>query len=206
MPYRRQRKYYASKRYRKPSKTIAKRVSNLERKLKFAQEVGAVDVTIDSTASFVGAVSHLSPIGQGDNTNNRTGNDTHAKSLQLRWNVVAADSTNMVRVIVFYWKDDTTPTAGDILSAISTGTAPLQTLNFPNKDKYDIIYDRLVTVGTGNLSYAEKVFLKTSRKIEFDGSSSANIANNQLYVMYISDSGAATHPVFQMISRLRYYM
>lgn len=134
----------------------------------------------------------LSAVGQGDTQNLRDGNQLFLTGIWSRLWVTLADSTNILRVILYIPKANVDDTLG-------AGTVTVRTAI--DADKYTILSDRLIFLNTSrpqrSISVKRK-FAKGKRKgmrITFDGPLSTDLAKNPLKLYIVSDSGAVTHPV-----------
>lgn len=130
------------------------------------------------------------------------------KSLRFGYDLTVADSSNIVRVIVFQWKPSTTlvvPTIGDIITASTTTIATLSQYVWDFKSQYTILYDRRHILSTDfpRIQVRRFINLKYAKK-EVECYNATTAGSSHIYYIAISDSTAATHPVMQMYSRLTF--
>jgi len=91
---------------------------------------------------------------QGNTDFTRIGNKVTGTSLEVNYTIKAEPPDGLTyvpklvyihRVIIFIWKDDTTPTPGDILDLPITLNVPYYPLNHDKKVKRKILYDETHT-------------------------------------------------------------
>lgn len=148
-------------------------------------------------------------VGTGDTTN-RIGDRIHLTSIDMRYTLLASDTTNFVRLIFFQWKGNVTqyaPQATDILPAlpISHMTAPIEHDGQKGKE-FNILYDKVHAMSStgGNAAKYVRKFMTRGfgRDIQFDNGGTNG--TNALYLLTVSDSGAAPHPTLDYRFRLNY--
>lgn len=122
-----------------------------------------------------------------------------------------ATTTNMVRVILFQWKQYSTPTIGNILlnnnpDLVGTADAPLAFYNHDQRGLYNIIYDRRHNLNYTNTYFTSKHLVLKSKRIRKKIQYIANSTNgyNHIYFLIISDDGAISYPTYSFASRITY--
>lgn len=190
--------------------------TNIRKNSRFAKNVRAIVkstaekkylLTLNNVAvSLTPIIQYLCSVPLGDGDSQRNGDQITAKSIWLRYCVITGDTTNLIRVILFQWSDTTAPTAQDIL--LSPSVDPVFShWNHDTRYKYKIMYDKThSTVTTTELAQqfvsVRKNNFKT-RKLQYIGGS-ATVGYNMLYILVVSDSGAAPNPGFQYYCKLNY--
>lgn len=177
---------------------IAKKVVEKNR------EVHQADTSAFLIVSNTATITHLSTIAQGDGVTNREGNTVKLLSIQLRASYVTTDATNIFRVILFRWKDRSTPTAAQVLNSSSN---PLSTLNNNTSKMYHILYDKLIATDTYNPIRVTKKFLNYQKRpytISFEGSGASDYSEGNIWMLVLSDSGSIGHPTMDYYMRLRF--
>ena len=147
-----------------------------------------------------GIINHLSAIPNGTGFNERVGLKVKGKSIQIRLELIRADSTQLMRVIVFRWFCQSTPTVGDILE----GTPwPLNATSVNRAGEYQIMYDNMFALSAStNANFVDKFFIERPMNITFTTADAVDLGH--VYLLAISDSIAVTHPTISYWSRLRY--
>lgn len=190
-------------------KTIKQILANhIQDKLWIAAHTASVD--------FVGGVYHITAIPQGVTERSRVGNSIRPKRLRMRIHAGIGDNTNMVRMVVFRWHpsaaagvptvysilEDTAPTA-----FVGTSNAPLMPYNWADKQMYTVLWDRTFVLDAQSPQQAvvnlELYGKKLNPRINYVDASTSAVLNG-LYVMYISDSGAVSHPTLTFTSELTF--
>jgi len=163
-----------------------------------------------------GVIGHLSPIPQGDDDLSRDGDQLTLTSVNIRGMVTCGDNTNVVRLIFFQWRPQTTPSAADILSqGVDGSTTDVYSLyNHDKRSQFKILKDITFTLsgyGTTTSPYGPTTQRKFSfnlskklvKKLQYVNGSST-VGSNQFYYFGISDSTATPNPLLDMIARMNF--
>jgi len=156
---------------------------------------------------------------QGTADTNRIGDAlTWRGWIDLRYQWIIADTANLVRLMVVQWKAQSTgtpfPTYADVLlTGPSGGYDVFSQYNHDNRHNYVILFDRThklignsAAATTPNTSVSEvfrhvKVPLTKAKKVaQFIGGGSQG--TNRLFLIYMSDSAAATHPTLTYTTKV----
>lgn len=127
---------------------------------------------------------------------------TH-KYLQYKGVVNAADSINHIRFIIFKWKPDTanyTPQANDVIRNDGSTVAPWGLRHYEKRKQVTVLFDHLYTVQTQaagavhppSINFDIKLYEKDLGDCQFN--QGLTTGTNHLYFLYVSDSGAVSHP------------
>ena len=162
-------------------------------------EVKYGDIYSTQGESSAGTVSLLSGVTQRDTDSNREGDQLRITSVQIRGNVVVADATNIVRIVLLQWKSSIAagPAVTDVLPN-GTGPSVYAPYAHDNRDNMRILWDSgLICVDTYNpikefSCMVTKGFLN-DRKIQYVAGS-ATTGYPHLFLCVVSDSTAVTHP------------
>lgn len=197
---------------KKPALTLAQ-TQEVQRQVKkqIEREKDFKQITFDTggtTVSASGTLHNLcTSLARGDNgVNNFEGNSIQVKSIHLRCQVAVADTSNLMRTILFQWFDDTVPTPSSILASTMLGTieAPFSWRNWSNKKLFKILKDDRTQVqalaqqtGGNGFVVTYDIFVKGTkiRKTFFD-TTGTNFQKGGLYLLVVSDSTAIAHPGF----------
>lgn len=166
-------------------------------------EYKVTDSGSSGTVSTSGTmVNLLSSLARGDGILGEfQGGRITPRGIQFRMTFTSADSTNVMRVMVFQWMDSSIPVVAGILQA---STNCLSAVSITNRALINVLYDRVYTVssydgGTSN-SYCltfpqEQQYIKGKRMfpVEF-ASGTVAVQKGGLYCLLISDSSAISHP------------
>lgn len=146
---------------------------------------------------------------QGDTDISRDGDKLRMLSLALRGNLIVADTTNVVRMIVFQIYDGgVSGLLEDVIEASdSSGRQWRSPYKHDNAGKFKILYDRTYSLGD-----ASKQQVTFNKLIRFSGKNAyvgflngtTTIQKNTVYVAFVSDSAAISHPTMNIYYRLRY--
>lgn len=164
-----------------------------------------------SSVSNVATISALGNIIQGVGDVNRIGSQVTFENIKVKLDAIMSDSTNIVRFILFKWKENdtfTTPTAAQIL-----GTGPsggVDVWSFPNDEtsqSYQILYDKVFVGSNGSSSDTLRQFaqrsIKLGHKVKFN-SDLVTTGTNKLYQLNISDSAAVVHPTLTWFTEIAF--
>lgn len=149
---------------------------------------------VSTTASFV----HLSNISAGDSSAHREGNKCLATSIDLRYKITIADTTNTVRLIVFSFTGGDTPTVDNVLDNAGTFFTEAALQGEPDV-KFKIYYDKVFNmrsvynpIVTGRIR--KRLNGNKGLVLRYVDTTGSNLGAQQLWMLLISDSGAVTHP------------
>lgn len=143
-------------------------------------------ITTSSTGSAF-TVIPLNLIGTGDDFNNRDGRSILAKSLRIRGKF-SSNSGDPFRVCVIMDRGTgTLPTGAEIFR---TGTAPGDAFNLDNRDRFTVIKDSLLFVGTNTNDSTVLVdwYLPFPKDVEckYTGTAATqgSLGSNAIYIVY----------------------
>lgn len=127
--------------------------------------------------------------------------------IRIRWAALAADSTNLLRVVV--------------IQDVAGGGVPLVTTLFQNpasvltplspylidynhtyKVLFDEFYSMVLTQESTQLTGDIRIKKDKLRKISFLTGGGSSVATGAIYLIFVSDSNAGTHPIGSFTSRL----
>jgi len=147
--------------------------------------------------------SPMSGITQGlQDLAQRVGDEIRPISFSIKGEIVGADSTNVVRLIVFQWKQETVPVIGDVIQTANVNSF----YNHDNAGLFKILFDRRYTTSyNGNDVKQVNVNITKgfNRMVKYNATSSTQF-HNGIYICLISDSASFNHPGFNLITRVRY--
>lgn len=146
--------------------------------------------------------SFTSTIPEGTGSEQRIGQQVTVKSLQVRYRLLYQDTTNLMRVIIFRWFQQGTPSLSQILQ--DTVTVPwISPTNRLLSEFINVMYDNLVTLdATNNFQYVDKIFIKKNMNVTFDDAGNPDYGH--VYMLVLSDSAAIPHPTIEFYSRVRF--
>lgn len=184
----------------KQIRKVTKNVINRQAELKY------FDTTVGVCPDYSGNLGCLSLIPAGSSDTSRDGDKAYLTSMQVRGYVSASDTTNVMRVIFFVWKEDGTPLNDDILSSTTKGS--INYVNAPyhhdGRGQFIVLSDRTynLTLGASNDHKLFKANIKLNKNLKFNGGGTS--AYNHIWYMVLSDSAAVSHPCINMTSRVRF--
>lgn len=187
-----------------------KQKMQVDRQIQKGVEFKFVDREVGVSVLDVGYIDLLAGnnISQGIGDSDYIGQRIDLQTLMINMSVYTPtsgvtpnDETNFMRVIIFQWKDDSTPTVQELLSAPSNY---LSCYNVSKRQSYKVLWDKIFSitrVGTN----AKSISLKTSNFARVMTFNNVGVSQkNQIYLLAISDSTAATNPILQYYSRVYY--
>lgn len=159
-------------------------------------------------------IDDLSAIPQGSTDNDRDGDRVRLETLELRGVLINADVTNHYRIVVFSWFPNSTPVAGNILLNGPSGNVDaFSCYSHDNRQLYKILWDKFYFCA-GNGGAASNPYTPTSeqplyfrvpvtpKQVQF--AAGTTNGTNKVYILYLSDSGAISHPVIHYATKLLY--
>jgi hypothetical protein len=185
----------------------------ISQKLAKNMELKHKDSTRNSATgqSSSAAIDSLTDIASGDTDQTRDGDQLNLVRCFGRINSyistsdVTADDSNYVRVILFQWFPNTTPTTADILEDDSN--YPTQSVyKHDTRFMYTILMDHTFSLcrnGPSNMIHDFSI-VNFRKKVQFLANSSS-VATNKLYLLRVSDSGTIEHPALGYFIRVLYH-
>lgn len=160
-------------------------------------------VGIDYTGEIISLIGNLT---RGDDyKNNFSGGRITPVGLEARYNVSVADSSNIVRVMIFQWFDKTTPTTATVLETVGSTYAVHSAKFLTNRDNIKILSDKCYAMDTYNTVVVDKVYIKGKKltNIEFP-TGAVTAQKGGLYMLFVSDSAAAANPGIDLYTRITF--
>lgn len=116
---------------------------------------------------------------------------------------ITQDNVNVIRVILFQWKESTTPIGGDILQDPNTF---LSQLNYLTRDRYKILKDfNMIMTFNGPNDALKKISISKNKMLKsINYYNAGNSDYGRIFVLLVSDSLGAPHPVYEYYSRVLY--
>jgi hypothetical protein len=150
-----------------------------------------------------GIVLDLTAITQGiGDTGNRVGDQIVLDRARLSYAVASADTTNVVRVLIFKWMPQSVPVITNLLTS-GGSQIPWAPHNTDTADQYQVLYDRLhFLAASGPGIDGDVLEIKLPGKVQFSGGSTTG--TGKIYLILVSDSGAIPHPVMNLNCALYY--
>lgn len=163
----------------------------------------------NNSIPLLGTISSLSNIPLGNTDNTRVGNHIHLNQLNFRSTILTADATNVVRVIIFKWKENDSFNPPNIAQILINGPSLVpDTVSHYNRETteaYQILRDVTITGMNNSDSLIQKLnfSIKLSGKTQYY-TDAGTAGLNKLYVLYLSDSAAVPNPTINWMAELLY--
>lgn len=190
----------------------SRRLKRVIRKVVQGQLVKQVETKYSeftATASgfdFSGVIYSLTDIAQGATDQTRNGDELLPTSLDIRMQLVAGDATQAARFMIVRWLPYTTgaPSITAILQGTGSALAPYQSFYHDQRDQFEVLMDKFIKLDTYHPTFNVRKRLKLAKKmVKYTAGSTTN-ASNKLFVVLISDSGAAPNPSFSGVIRTNF--
>lgn len=165
-----------------------------------------------STVLYGGTVISLTAnLVRGDaSVNECTGILIKPKKLRVRIVWSTTNVYNVYRMIVFRWKDSSTPVGSGLLQTTGSGYAPISPINWVNHRKIKVLYDHMDVVYLhGVNTEPAKVHTITVApgalpiQLPLNGAGAVPQMDG-LYMLLISDDGIAPAPIADLYTELVY--
>lgn len=223
MPFEKRMNVKKRRRFRRRpglNKRALRTVSHMiEKKIEEAPEKKYYDTYFNGNViSTTQTDQSLTDVSGGTGSNQRIGHDIDLISIQFKLAFTVADSTNIIRMVLYQWLDDPIdltnvpfPEYTQLFEyGVTTGITVTSQLFSPliitgRAGSFKILLDRYIVLDTTS-SPVEVVegFInkKFRKKVHFD--TGATYGPNHVNIMLISDSAAITHPTVDGYMRVRY--
>lgn len=205
------RKYAAkgrSHRYRGQRKLNKRQKTQVKRLIGSRTESKIIDTAILNVADAAGVFQRLNTPAQGDAYNERAGDAIKLEKVSWRLSMTYADATNVLRMIVFRWGLDasvTSPTTSDVLQALNALAYPKYQTEV--EDRVRILSDRTYALsqnGRPNMIVSGSLYGKKLGRKTLGFNQGTTNGVGQVFVLWISDSVAVSHPTIGGYFRMQY--
>lgn len=182
-------------RQRKQVRNLVQR--QISRNIETKQRAGTWDETPIDNSAGTPITAQLTDLDTGDSQSTRTGNQVFVTGIYARWSVTCADTTNLVRIVVYMPKDTDDSMSGiDIHSNIDL-------------DKHTVLFDRLVPLTLAGDAVKvvtfKKKFNKGNRRgvnVRYFSATGTDTSKNAIKLYVVSDSDVASDPLLSGSYRL----
>lgn len=197
---RRKKSYRRSYKKGGMKKLIKKTIANMAEK-KYS------DSRTQLGASNSASIAQWFASGQGVGELQHIGDQVKYYSHQTRYQWIAADTTNLCRIILFRWHPDSTvvaPLPAQILQFPSGLNSVLSPYVDDERGLFTVVFDKTTQLSqTGDDAKMTKITGKLSGTVSFNGTSNIN-GTNMLFILLVSDSNVIPDPVINIYTRIRY--
>lgn len=163
-------------------------------------------VDVNGSVSTTAAFNHVSAVPQGDQDTARDGDELYLKSIHWSWQMIGADGTNRIRLVLFQWKEDSNVSAPDVNDLLQSTTSAglFGVFRKDMSSSYRILYDNILHTDTyNNVKTGRKNCYKGfTKKMSFTGGGTTG--RHHIFTLVLSDSAAATHPQITSQVALRF--
>lgn len=196
-------------------------IMSLARKQALAVFSSKVEEKYIDTASSGISVDYTGSLGlftmpsAGTGPSGRVGDLIEVTRLEFKYSLVIADTTNLVRVVLFKWNNDDgsySPAVNSIIASGDNTTAYAALFRYAWDNQkagdFEILYDKchqLCNAGEQGQVHQVQLWgkgLGSTSKIQLN--SGATTGKGRYGLLYISDSAAVTHPTLIYTARLTY--
>lgn len=166
--------------------------------------------------SVTAVIFPLSVPAQGDGDTQRDGDRIKLKKIHIRGNLVySSDVTNIVRVIWFQWKPNTTPTAAGLLLNGPSGFIDVHSeYSHDFRQQFNILKDKTYKLIGNGLAATSPLTSDSVQLFKFTISKGFNTqlqyaaggvtGTNLIYYLAISDSSVISHPALTFNAKVMY--
>lgn len=194
-------------------KKLERRIQNVYKNI--AQEIKVHDSAYTFLPDRDGSALDmyaLSAIAQGDTDITRDGLKIKAKSIQVKGQVYMdnAIQSSTVRCVIFCdrnYENGVPPTCAQLFESgyFGTPSAPYSMRNRKERERFDIIYDKLFTLNnTGANTLPFNIYKRLNKVITYSSTSNSDYGKNQLWMAWISGQAEADKPTVNCVNRLSF--
>lgn len=163
-------------------------------------------VSVTTTGISSGNPVSLFDPAQGIADTERIGDSCKVISVGGRWSIVHGDPTNVIRLVLFQWKDITAPLNFGPGGLFTTGATPLSSFNRDSRGRFNVLYDQLISLDS--LAHPQAVGVVSSKPLAWEGKvdfqAGGLTGGGKIYLCAISDSTTVAHPTLIYYSHVRY--
>ena len=191
-------------------------VSQVIRKMREFSDLKYTDVGSTGGVSTSGTIVNMTgSLTRGDNgINNFLGNTVTPTGLRIKYSWTTDQTYNHVRVLVFQWFADGTPTVSEVLQTNSTLYACLSAINVSSKNVVRVLHDKTFIVAptaggdsavTGYGHAYRDVYIPGSRLKPIRFNSGTNTCQDgNIFMLLVSDDAAVSYPTCSYYGRISF--
>jgi len=159
----------------------------------------------------------LSAVPQGDTDSQRDGDQINLRALWIKFETYLQgtggtnDFTDQVRLVIYRFhpmSTGSTPVPATVLQDLSVAqSATMTAFTWDNRKDYTVVLDKTFNLsgnGPSDFGYTTKFNWKAPGIPSHFSSGSTTLQTNGLFAMIMSDSLVATHPQFNIYTRVEY--
>lgn len=210
MPYKKRTQRTKRRRPQKKRGPTTKQLATRIKKLEHTEELKYIDYLDTAALAVAGTNKCYSLLGQGDDFNQRIGEETRVKYLNchLRFTKAASANSSQIRIIL-YWDMATDGLGPTLLASSFIGAGLLDDTfittkimsphNYRTSDRYKILYDKTIYLNPDSSSVVINRMIKINRKLggakikyADSGSTVTSIVSRALNMCFFADSSAVT--------------
>ncbi len=166
---------------------------------------------VAQSISISGTFYSLTATTNGTTDITRIGDRITLHSLEFNWSAIVADSSNIVRAIVFQWIPDDASDAPTLSKLLAQASTPVNSpFNHDSAFKAKILYDHRVILTTYEICRGDKVLLMLDTpgrginpQVQYSAGSSTGMRN--LFLCLVSDSGPSPQPQVDFVARCNWF-
>jgi len=166
------------------------------------------DIEVSGDAiSNSGTFYNPTAIEPGDAFNQRDGLTIMPTSFEYSFAHILGDTTNFMRILIFRWLPNSSINPPTVAQLLADSTFPyLSPLSAPQRNQFNVLYDNTISLHASHPQQAIRFSKKlAAKKVLYDSGAGVTTGAGKIYILVISDSGAATHPSITGYFRLNYH-
>jgi len=194
--------------YRAVRKIAYKQIQQTAEKKTFDEQWDTASISL--TPTFY----EISNVSVGTSGSQRVGVSINAVSLLYRFQFIAGDDTNIIRMVIFQWRPDDgdhAPNWEDMFAfqtaglpiAASDVISPLTRIQ-GDLGNYQIIVNKIFTLDADDPIKFFQGYIRGGFNKKIGFTTGLTTGDNHLYVLFVSDSGAVTHPTVSGFTRMTF--
>jgi len=153
------------------------------------------DGIVNSTSTITGTYTDLTNLNSGVGQNLRNGSSILLTSIRLSWSLTIADTTNIVRIVIFRWFPSNTvdvPQDTELFYGGSSSFRFCSPFQAVKPSRFKILYDKIHTLDVAHVINAGIMKMKLNFEVGYDNT--VTTGTSHLYLCVISDSGGVPNP------------
>jgi hypothetical protein len=153
-----------------------------------------------TTVGYTGVIVDLASPSQGTAVNNRIGNNIFVRDVRINWNLLVADTTNLVRLTLVVWfPNDASDSIqlNEVYTDTGSGTRScLAGINPTKPSRFRLLHDELLSLDTYHPQLSGSIYKKFNNDQKVSFNSSGTTGMSKFFLIAVSDSSAIPDPSF----------
>lgn len=158
-----------------------------------------------SSVTSSGIIQDFSLVTQGVADQQRVGDTFKYVNLEFNYNVIAADTTNVIRLVLLQYHPVSIPIAQTFfVGTLGNVNSPLQSFSKDIKPQFSVLWDKTHYLTLNNNACEGKHMTILPKRKIVQAVNGGTTGSEHIYLVAISDSSSTPYPTISFIGRINF--